>query len=332
MPSSKPNVLVMGPLPVIKNNPDCGLILHRYWEETDKDEFLKKHGGYIRGVATSGTIGISSSLLCKLPNVEIISNFGVGYEQVDIPAALRRGIIVTNTPDVLTEEVADLAMGLLIGTLRRLPQATRFVREGKWKTGAFPLSPSLRGRIVGIVGLGRIGKAIARRLEASKVKVAYHGRNRQPDVPIPFYPTILELAQAVDTLILSAPGGRETRQIINANVLSALGANGVVINVSRGSLVDEAALAAALENHTILAAGLDVFADEPNVPVALLANDHVVCLPHVGSASVRTHDAMGQLVLENLLSWFKGEGPLSPVPETPWPSNDIARMLSAPPQ
>ena len=319
MSNSANEVLVMAPLPIIRDNPPCDLTFHRYWEKKDQSEFLKQVGKGIRGIATGGNIAIDSSILSSLPNVEIVASFGVGYEQLDLSVFRDRGIIATNTPDVLTEEVADLAVGLLICTLRRLPQADRFVREGKWKTGAFPLSPSLRGRTVGIVGLGRIGKAIVRRLSAFEVKIAYHSRKRQTDVSIPFYTSITELAAAVDTLILSAPGGAETYQIVNADVLSALGADGVVINISRGSLIDEAALSMALKERVILGAGLDVFVDEPNVPSALFDYDNVIVLPHIGSASKRTRDAMGQLVLDNLISWFKHKEPLTPVLETPWP-------------
>jgi lactate dehydrogenase-like 2-hydroxyacid dehydrogenase len=312
---ASPDILVLNPMPVVAAAADSGLALHRFWE--DREGVLGAHGARIRGVASS--IGIDAALMDRLPKLEIIANFGVGYDRVEVAAAAARGIVVTNTPDVLTEEVADLTLGLLLSTLRRLPQAERYLREGKWTQRPFPLSSSLRGRKVGIVGLGRIGKAIARRLQASLVEVAYHGRQRQMDVALAYYPTVQALAEAMDVLILAAPGGAETNRMVDAGVLAALGPDGVLINIGRGSLVDEAALAAALADGTILAAGLDVFENEPNVPAVLIERDNAVLLPHLGSASVQTRNAMGQLVLDNLVSWFKGDGPITPVPETPFP-------------
>jgi len=314
---TRPDILVLAPLPVIGEEPDCGLRFHGPWDRAGQDEFLDRHGARIRGIATSGKVPLDAALLDRVPNVEIVASFGVGYDQLDLTAVKARRITVTNTPDVLTEEVADLALGLLIATVRRIPQADRFVRDGSWTAGPFPLSPSLRGRIVGIVGLGRIGRAVARRLEAARIAVAYYSPRRRPEVSLPYYRTVGELAAAVDALVLCAPGGGATRGIIDAAVLAALGPGGIVVNVSRGSLVDEAALIDALEQGIIAAAGLDVFADEPHVPPRLVAREDVVLLPHVGSATVPTRDAMGQLVLDNLVSWFRGAGPLTPIPETP---------------
>jgi lactate dehydrogenase-like 2-hydroxyacid dehydrogenase len=196
---------------------------------------------------------------------------------------------------------------------------TSCCRAGRWPSGNFPLSPSLRGRTLGIVGLGRIGKAIARRAEAFGLKIAYHGRHVQEEVPYLFYPTLVGMARSVDILLVMTPGGAATRHLVNAEVLEALGPNGVLINVSRGSVVDEAALIAALRGGKILAAGLDVFADEPHVPAELIALDNVVLLPHVGSASQHTRDLMANLVVDNLKAWAAGRAPLTPVPETPWP-------------
>jgi lactate dehydrogenase-like 2-hydroxyacid dehydrogenase len=227
--------------------------------------------------------------------------------------------MVTNTPDVLTDEVADLTLGLLLATLRQIPQVDRYLRAGRWLEKPHPLTGTLRNRHVGILGLGRIGRAVAHRLEAFGVTLAYHGRTQQHDVAYAYHPTLLDLARAVDVLIVVAPGGPETKGIVNREVLEALGPEGVLINVARGSLVDEEALIAALRDGTIHSAGLDVFADEPRVPPELIAQEHAVLLPHVGSASVHTRAAMGQLCVDNLVSWFSGKGPLTPVVETPWP-------------
>jgi lactate dehydrogenase-like 2-hydroxyacid dehydrogenase len=253
-----------------------------------------------------------------LPNLEIVANFGVGYDNVDVAEAAKRGIIVTNTPDVLNEEVADTAIALLLAAVRQIPQADRYLRAGRWLEKPFPLTASLRGRKAGILGLGRIGKTIADRLEAFGITVAYHGRSQQPDVPYTYYPTLVGLAEAVDILVVITPGGPSTYRIVNAEVLKALGPNGGLINVARGTVVDEPALIEALRSGTILTAGLDVFEHEPKVPQELIDMEHVVLLPHVGSATFHTRDAMGQLVADNLVSWLAGKGPLTPVAETPW--------------
>jgi len=273
----------------------------------------------VRAIATRGGRRVDEALMARLPRLEIIANFGVGYDTVDAEAAARRGVIVTHTPDVLNDEVADLTLALLLAAVRLIPQADAFVRAGQWTKGAFPLTATLRGRTVGILGMGRIGRAIARRLAGFDVPIAYHSRRPQPDLDLPYHGDLLSLARAVDTLIVIVPGGPATRAMVNAEVLAALGPDGVLVNVARGSVVDQPALLVALENRTILAAGLDVFADEPHVPEAFFALDNVVLLPHVGSATIATRRAMGQLVVDNLLSWLDGAGPLTPVPETPWP-------------
>ncbi|MCV9908175.1 2-hydroxyacid dehydrogenase [Brucella sp. HL-2] len=270
----------------------------------------------VKGVASMSTV--NALLIDALPNLEIIGNFGVGYDAVDAKHAATKNVMVTNTPDVLTEEVADTTIGLLIDTVRELSKSQEFLRAGNWvKEGRYPLSKlSLRGRKVGIFGLGRIGKAVAHRVEAFGLPIAYHNRRKADDVAYDYYPSLLELAQAVDTLILVAPGGAETAKAVNTEVLKALGSEGVLVNIGRGSVVDEGALAAALTNGTIAAAGLDVFADEPNVPQALLDAPNTVLLPHIGSASEKTRQGMADLVIDNLISWFdKGEA-LTPVPET----------------
>jgi lactate dehydrogenase-like 2-hydroxyacid dehydrogenase len=303
--TQKPPVLVIGaPVPVIEQ----GL--------GQRFELVREARAGIRGLAVAGGhTRIDGGLMDQLPDLQIVSSLGVGYDHVDAVEAARRGVVVTHTPDVLTGEVADLAMCLLLSTIRQTPQAERFLRAGKWLGGTFPLTTTLRERKVGILGLGRIGKAIAKRLVASDVVVEYHGRKPQADVPYRYHPTLLGLAQSCDVLMVVASGGAETHHIVNAEVLRALGPDGIVVNVGRGTVIDEAALIAALQNKAILSAGLDVFEHEPKVPQALIDMDHVVLLPHVGSASVHTRKAMAQLVVDNLVSWFDGRGPLTPVPE-----------------
>ncbi len=267
----------------------------------------------VRGIAMAGHMEIGESIISKLPNLEIIAKRGAGYETVDVEAATRHGVIVTNTPDVLTDEVADLTLGLMISTVRQIPQADQYLRAGKWVNSPFPLSPSLRGRKIGIAGLGRIGAALARRIEAMDLEIAYFARNQKPDVAFEYHGSVESLAEATDVLILLVPGGEETKHLIDRRVLTALGPKGILINVARGSVVDEKALIEALENGTIAGAGLDVFADEPNVPEALVTMDNVVLLPHVGSGTNTTREAMGDFVFTNLKSWFAGNGAVTPV-------------------
>jgi lactate dehydrogenase-like 2-hydroxyacid dehydrogenase len=317
---SRTDILMTAPMmPIVIDALDEAFTLHRLWEQTDKEAFLEEFGPRIRGVATSTLFGrVDATLLDRLPNAEIVSSFGVGYDNVDAAEAARRNIIVTNTPGVLDDEVADLTLGLLLATLRKIPQADRYLRDGKWLKASFPLSATLRERKVGIVGLGRIGKAIAKRLSGFDVSIAYHGRTQQDDVAYPYYPTVTGLAEACNVLIVITPGGASTKHLINAEVLKALGSNGVLINVARGTVVDEQALIEALKSGTILSAGLDVYEDEPRVPQELVDLEHVVLLPHIASASVHTRNAMGKLVADNLISWFDDKGPLTPVAETPW--------------
>lgn len=293
-------------------------VLHRLERATDRDAFLREVGPAILGVVVGGQAPAGSDLFARLPSLEIVANFGVGYDTIDVAAAKQRGAVVTNTPDVLTEEVADLALGLLLATVRRIPQADRYLRSGTWPNAAFPLSPSLRGRHVGILGLGRIGRAIAARLDGFGCAIAYHGRRRQPEIAYDYHVSTVELARACDVLVVVAPDGG-AGPLVTEEVLTALGPDGILINVARGSLVDEAALIAALQKGVIHSAGLDVFADEPRVPDALIALDNVVLLPHVGSATHDTRRAMGNLLVNNLVSWFEGRGPVTPVAETPWP-------------
>ena len=295
--------------------------VHRYYKASDKDAMLADVGDKIEFVGCGGHgIRIDAALLDKLPKARIIANFGVGYDMVDTAEAAERGIIVSNTPDVLTEEVADTALGLLIMTARELSQSEQYLRAGKWATnGDYRLSPqTLRDRSVGIVGLGRIGKAIAKRVEAFGLPVSYFGRSKQADVSYPYYASAVELAKNVDTIIVVTPGTAETNKLINAEVLKALGERGLLINVARGSVVDEDALMQALKDRTIFAAGLDVMMNEPKINPELMNIENLVLLPHVGSASVYTRAAMAQLAVDNLLACKAGNPPLSPVPETPF--------------
>jgi lactate dehydrogenase-like 2-hydroxyacid dehydrogenase len=294
--------------------------LHRLWLEKDPEATLERLAPRIKAIAATGHLAVvDATLMRRLPMLEIVASFGVGYDNIDAKWAGEHGIIVTHTPGVLDEEVADTAFGLLLATVRQLPQAERYLRDGLWLEAPFPLSPSLRGRTIGILGLGRIGRAIARRAIAFGLDVVYHGRKPQEGAPYLYYPTLIGMARACDILMVVAPGGESTKNIVNREVLEALGPNGVLINVARGSLVDEEALIEALRRRIILAAGLDVFAHEPDVPAGLIAADNAVLLPHVGSASQPTRQAMADLVVANLYSWIDGKGPLTPVPETPWP-------------
>lgn len=318
--SEKIDLLVYGPnKPIVDNGFSDQFILHPFETRGDLDRLSPAVAAKIRGAAvTYSTARCDSAVMALLPKLEIVASFGVGYDHVDANYARDHKIVVTNTPDVLTEEVADIALGLLIATLREFIKADRYLRSGLWMTQQFPLSVgSLRDRKVGMVGMGRIGQAIGRRLEASLVPVVYHSRNPAPGVSYKHYPDLIEMAKAVDTLVVIVPGGPSTAKMINADVMKALGPRGVIINVARGSVVDEVALISALKSGGILAAGLDVFANEPTVPDELRAMQNVVLLPHIGSASVVTRNAMDQLVVDNLKAWFAGKPPLTPIAETP---------------
>ncbi|GGG72243.1 glycerate dehydrogenase [Salipiger pallidus] len=260
----------------------------------------------VRAIALSGPSKVDTAVMDRFPKLEIVAKFGVGYDSIDVAAAQARGVAVTNTPDVLTEEVADLAVGLLIATSRQLPQADSYLRAGHWTTKPYPLTHSLRGRRIGILGLGRIGLAIAERLTAMKLEVAYATRTPR-DVPYAYHPDALSLAQACDALVVIVPGGAATEGLVSAKVLDALGPDGILVNVARGSVVDETALIAALASGRLGAAGLDVFEHEPQMPQALIELPNTVLLPHVGSATEVTRRMMGDRVLDNLDAWFRGD-------------------------
>lgn len=266
----------------------------------------------IQGVVTRSNLAVPAALVERLPRLEIIATNGVGYDLIPLGLAARRGIVVTNTPDVLNAAVAELCVGTLLSLLRRLPQADRYVREGRWRDAAFPLSTSLAGKHVGIVGLGRIGKDIARRLEPFGVALAYHGRTDQ-NLAWRYEPDLATLARDVDILVVVAPGGAETAHLVDARVLAALGPDGYLVNVARGSVVDQAALLAALEQGTIAGAALDVFDNEPDIDPRFFTLDNVVLTPHLGSATRETRAAMAQLMLDNLRAWFRSGRALTPV-------------------
>jgi lactate dehydrogenase-like 2-hydroxyacid dehydrogenase len=298
------DILITAPLPPFLDQPlHSTYRCHDYVRAADKAALLEEVGARIRGLVQGGGTVTPVSLLDALPALEIISVFGVGYDGVPVDYCRKRGIKVTNTPDVLTDDVADVAVGLILMTGRGFVRANRFLRDGEWVRRGFDLTTKLGGRTVGIVGLGRIGKAIADRVEAMRMRVAYTGRKPR-DVPYRYGGDVRSLAAEVDVLVSSCPGGPATRHLVDEPVLAALGSKGTLINIARGSIVDEAALVRALAAGTIKGAGLDVFEDEPNVPPALLALDNVVLLPHVGSATRETRGAMADLCKANLDQWF----------------------------
>jgi lactate dehydrogenase-like 2-hydroxyacid dehydrogenase len=270
----------------------------------------------IRAVCGSGESKVPADLIAQLPALEIISIMGVGYDGVDVAAAKARGILVTHTPDVLNDDVADLALALALNIARRIPQADRYVREGRWaQQGPMPLATKMSGARMGIVGMGRIGQAIAERARAFGMSVAYTARSAKANLPYTFHDQVAALAAQSDFLVVITPGGAATRKLIDAKVLQALGPTGYLINVARGSVVDEAALIAALQAGAIAGAALDVFENEPHVPEALRALDNVVLVPHIGSATVATRQAMAHLAFENLRAFFAGGTPPTPAPE-----------------
>ena len=288
--------------------------LHDRLYETDPAAFAKL-APQIRGIAASGESKVPASLIAQLPALEIISVFGVGYDGVDVAAAKARNVMVTHTPQVLNDDVADLAIGLMLSAARQLPAADRYVKDGKWTSGPMPLARKVSGARIGIVGIGRIGQAIAQRALAFNMTVAYTARSKRNELPYAFYPTPAELAANCDYLVLITPGGAGTNKLINAEVLKALGREGILVNVARGSVVDQEALIHALQNGVIAGAGLDVFENEPNVPEALRAIPHVVLAPHIGSATRQTRQAMADLAFNNLKSHFDGKPVHTPVPE-----------------
>ncbi len=284
------------------------------WKEADPEAVLQDRRNDIVAMVSIYYMPVSKTLIEALPNLEIILQFAVGTDNIDLAAAKARGIAVTNTPDVLTDDTADIALSLLLALSRRICESDMFVRVDKWRlNSAMPLGRSLSGKTAGIVGMGRIGQAIAKRCEAFNLKIVYHGPRKKDEVSYRFQPDLEAMAEESDYLILACPGGAATRHLVHAPILEALGPNGYLINIARGSVVHEEDLVSALVNKKIAGAGLDVYAVEPNVPKELITMDNVVLLPHTGSATIETRGIMGGLVVANLLAHFKGDPLLTPV-------------------
>jgi lactate dehydrogenase-like 2-hydroxyacid dehydrogenase len=288
--------------------------VHKLWQAGDKAKLLADVAPRIRGIQATGSAVVDAAMIDRLPKLEIIACCGVGYDGIDVAAAKRRKVVVTNTPDVLNDCVADVAMGLLIAAARGIATGDRFVRAGKWLAGNLPLQTKVSGKRLGIVGMGRIGRAIAKRAAGFDMPIAYHTRRKVPDVPFRYYEKLVDLARDSDFLLLIVPGGQATSRLVNEEVLRALGPKGILVNVARGSVVDEPALVRCLEEGALGGAALDVFEDEPKVPEALWKMDNVVLVPHVGSATRETRAAMGNLTIDNLAAHFAGKPVLTPVP------------------
>jgi lactate dehydrogenase-like 2-hydroxyacid dehydrogenase len=313
-PGQGPDVLMIGPYP----DGDMQAMaaawrIHKLWEAPDRTAYLKEHGAAIRALATRGDLGADAALIGALPNLEIIGCFGVGTDGIDLAAARARDIRVANTPDVLTGDVADLAIGLVLSVMRALPQGDAHVRSGAWASGPMPLVRRFHGKKLGIAGFGRIGTTVARRASGFEVETGYYSRSAKPDRSERYFDSLVDLARWADVLVVTLAGGTGTQNIIGREVLEALGPDGFLVNVARGSTVDEAALLEALEQRRIAGAGLDVFLNEPTIDPRFAVLDNVVLQPHHASGTVETRRAMGQLVRDNLAAHFAGRPLLTPV-------------------
>jgi lactate dehydrogenase-like 2-hydroxyacid dehydrogenase len=307
-------ILMIGPYPQWDMTDIEGrYTLHKLWEAPDRNAFIAQHAPSIRAIATRGELGASAELMASLPKLEIVSCYGVGTDAIDLAYARSRGIAVTNTPDVLTEDVADLGIGLLLATARAIPQGDAYVRSGRWAAGNMNLVTRVHGKRLGIAGMGRVGAATARRAAAFGCDIGYFDLGPRAELPYRFVGDLVELARQSEFLIVTMAGGDATKALIGADVLEALGPDGILINISRGSTVDEPALLAALEGGGIKGAGLDVFWNEPRIDPRFLALDNVVLQPHHASGTVETRKAMGQLVRDNLAAHFAGQPLLTPV-------------------
>lgn len=301
-------VLIIGALlPSLQEAVESNFKATRFWQLDDQQAWLATHGSSIKAIVTTGAWGASSEVISQLPNLEAIFSFGVGYDSIAVDAARDRGIVVTNTPAVLDDCVADTAMALTLDVMRRYSEADRFLRAGRWLEGRFPLASKIGGKKMGIVGLGNIGEAIAKRAAAFDMQVLYHNRKPKPGVAYQYYDNLEAMIADSDVLMLALPGGKATDGLIGAKQLEALGKQGFLVNIARGSVVDQAALIDALSAGRIAGAGLDVFEDEPKVPQALIDMDNVVLLPHLASGTHETRQAMGDLVWSNIQGWFHND-------------------------
>ncbi|PZP54666.1 MAG: hypothetical protein DI586_09190 [Micavibrio aeruginosavorus] len=309
----KKTILALGALlPPEMKEVEKNFNLLKLWKQADPEEALKTHKNDIVGIlSTAGGMAVTRRMIDGLPNLELIAQFGVGVDNIDLAAAAERHVAVTNTPDVVTNDTADTALALILATLRRIVEADVTVRTGGWRP--FPLGSTLTGKTVGIIGLGRIGQAIAKRCERFEMKIAYHGRSEKKGAAYQYYADLIQMAENVDVLVAACPGGEKTRHIVGRKVLKALGPNGFLINISRGSVVHTEDLLIALSNREIAGAGLDVYENEPEVPEALKSMDNVVLLPHIGTATHETRTVMGQLVLANIVAHFEGKALVTPV-------------------
>ncbi|UVF22458.1 2-hydroxyacid dehydrogenase (plasmid) [Microvirga terrae] len=311
---TKPEILMMGPYPTWDlEDLESNYTVHKLWEAPDRAAFLRQVGDNVRAIATRGEIGASAELMTALPRLEIVSCYGVGTDAIDLSHAKANGIRVTNTPNVLTADVADIGVGLLLAVARQIPQADKYVRDGRWRNANMRLVTRVHGKKVGIVGMGRIGVEVAKRLAAFDCPIAHFDIAQWDDLPYTFVPDLMALAEQSEFLIVTLAGGASTQKIINADVLQALGRDGILINISRGSTVDEAALLDALEHNIIKGAGLDVFWNEPNIDERFLTLENVILQPHHASGTVETRQAMGKLVRDNLAAHFAQQPLLTPV-------------------
>ncbi|MCB1427816.1 MAG: 2-hydroxyacid dehydrogenase [Nitratireductor sp.] len=314
---TKPEILLVGTMGAqLKTDLDAHFEVHMLEQQPDPQAFLANAANNIRAIATGGADKLPNQVMDALPHLGIISCYGVGYDGIDAKRAASRGVLVSHTPDVLNDEVANTTIALLLATTRRVVAFDRYVREGRWKSeGPAPLTHGIAGKKVGIVGMGRIGQAIAEKLGVFRCEIAYHTRNPRPELAMRHFPVLLSLAEWADVMIVITPGGAATHHLVDRPVLDALGSQGTLINVARGTVIDEEALVSALREGRLGAAGLDVFENEPEVPQALFAMDNVVLLPHVGSATVETRAAMRKLVADNLVNWYASGKALTPVPK-----------------
>lgn len=311
----KPELLVVTPIfPPTLAVLEREYTVHKLWLAAEPEALMAEVAGRVRGVVTVGSVGLAPGLIESLPRLEIVSCFGTPHGTVDLAAAKARGVIVTNTPDSITEAVADLTIGLVIAVMRGICETDRFVRAGKWLQGLPPVGRDLRGKTCGILGLGAIGSGVARRAEACGMKVCYHGRRERPGVAYPYFANLEEMARRSDCLVVACWLTPQTRRLVDSRILEALGPNGFLVNIARGPIVDEAALIAALKNGRIAGAGLDVYWDEPRVPEALLAMDNVVLVPHIGSSTLEVREERGEKLLANLEAHFSGKPVPNPLP------------------